>query len=226
MASAGTVDPPESRPPRSLRRVRRHALLAVASVGLCLLVDGILGADDVRVRLSMSTAYASLTFLGTTLVLGPVRVLRGRHSPANTYLRRDLGIWAGLLGLLHAGAGLTVHFRGDMWKYFLSRAPSSSHPLPLRFDLFGLANYTGTASALILLLLLALSNDWSLRSLGTSRWKGLQRWNYAAFALMALHGGAFQALESRAIPWITAFALSVMGVALLQTAGYARVRRG
>lgn len=210
--------------PSRRRRIRRHVLLGLSAAGLCFLVDRLLGSDDLRFRLSMATAYASLAFLVATLVLGPLRVLRGRHSPANTFLRRDIGIWAGTLGLLHVGAGLTVHFRGDMWKYFFARLPAAGDPVPVRLDAFGVAVYTGTASALVLVLLLALSNNRSLRTLGTARWKGLQRWNYAAFLLMAVHGTLFQLLESRALPWVVAFGLALGLAVVLQAAGFVRRR--
>ena len=211
---------------RSVGRSRRHLLLGLAATALCVLVDLLLASDDLRFRLSMSTAYASLIFLSASLAVGPLRVLRGRHAPANIFLRRDLGIWAGALGLVHVAAGFTVHFRGDMWKYFFVRLPTASDPLPLRLDAFGAAVYTGTASALVLLLLLALSNNWSLRRLGTRRWKSLQRWSYAGFALMAIHSAAFQVLESRAFPWVAAFILVLAAVTGLQWAGYRRFRGG
>ena len=47
--------------------------------------------------------------------------------------------------------------------------------------MFGLSNETGLIAALILLVLLATSNDASLRNLGLARWKSWQRWNYACF---------------------------------------------
>lgn len=199
-------------------------MFGLASGILCLLVDLLLDADDLRFRLSMSTAYASLLFLAASLMVGPARVLQGRHSPANTFLRRDIGIWAAILALVHVASGLTVHFRGDMWKYFFSQVPSSADPLPLRLDVFGAATYTGAGSALVLVLLLALSNNWSLRRLGTRRWKSLQRWNYAGFALMAVHGTGFQLLESRPLPWVLTFAVVLAGVAGLQGAGFVRYR--
>lgn len=212
-------------PPSRVRRVRRHLVLASVAGALALLVYLLVDRDRVQTRLSMATAYSALLFLGATLALGPVRVLRGRHSPANTYLRRDVGIWAGILALAHTAAGLTVHFPGRMWKYFLDRAPTWSTLPHLRLDGFGAANYTGLASALVLILLLALSNDRSLRALGTPRWKGLQRWNYVAFTLMAAHGVLYQVLESRAVPWIGVFVASVVAVAILQLAGFTVTRR-
>lgn len=173
----------------------------------------------------MTTAYSSLVFLAATLIVGPIRVLQGRHSPANTLLRRDIGIWAGGLALIHVAAGLTVHFRGDMWKYLFSRLPSVSDPLPLRMDAFGLATYTGIVSALVLVLLLGLSNNSSLRHLGTRRWKALQRLNYGAFGLVVIHGVVFQLLESRTLPWIATFGCVVLGVAILQATGFRRRRQ-
>lgn len=186
-----------------------------------LLVD----RDRMQASLSMATAYASLFFLGATLLLGPARVLRGKHSPANTYLRRDLGIWAGILALAHTAVGLTVHFPGRMWRYFFDQPPSFSAAPHLRLDAFGAANHTGLASALVLILLLALSNDRSLRALGTSRWKGLQRWNYLAFALMAVHGGVYQALQSRAAPGVGVFVVVLATVVAAQLAGFTATRR-
>lgn len=217
-----------SRPDRSSsrgRRLRRHLALGALALAACVTVDLLLDADDLRIRLSMSTAYASLLFVAASLAVGPIRVLRGRHAPANIFVRRDLGIWAGALGLLHAAAGLTVHFRGDMWKYFFSRFPSGGDLLPLRGDLFGLATYTGVGAGLVLVLLLALSNDWSLRTLGTARWKSLQRWNYGAFVLTVVHGVAFQQLESRSWPFVLVFAVAVLAVFAAQAAGTYSYRR-
>ena len=50
---------------------------------------------------------------------------------------------------------------------------------------------------LLLILLLATSNDFSLRRFGTHKWKQLQRWNYAVFALVAVHSFAFQGVETQ-----------------------------
>jgi DMSO/TMAO reductase YedYZ heme-binding membrane subunit len=47
----------------------------------------------------------------------------------------------------------------------------------------GFANFAGLGAALVFLMLLAISNDLSLRTLKTRRWKSLQRWTRAAFVL-------------------------------------------
>lgn len=173
--------------------------------------------------LSMATAYTGLLLLAISLLLGPWNVLRSRPNPVSTDLRRDVGIWAGILSLAHVVFGLQVHMRGRMWTYFVFGSEERFGGLP-RCDLFGLANYTGLAATLVLAGLLALSNDRSLRRLGAQRWKALQRWNYAAFALVALHGAAYQWMETRAPLFVVVFGLVVLLVVSLQVAGFRRVR--
>ncbi len=74
-------------------------------------------------------------------------------------------------------------------------------------------------------LLLALSNDLALRRLGTPRWKALQRWNYALFALVAAHGIAYQVIETRKAPFVVAFALIAACSMGAQWGGFRRMRR-
>src|SRR5215471_3115707 len=94
------------------RRVWRHCLLAVTSGLVMAGVSGPLGSGDGLHRASMASAYASLVMFAATLVIGPLNVLRGRPNPVSSYLRRDIGIWAGLLALVHVVVGLQVHLRG------------------------------------------------------------------------------------------------------------------
>jgi len=97
--------------------------------------------------------------------------------------------------LVHTAVGLNVHLRGRMWLYFVD---TRHH---LRQDAFGFGNYTGIVAALVFALLLALSNDVSLRKLGVQRWKSLQRWAYAGVVLTALHAIAYQQIEKRVGPF-------------------------
>lgn len=170
--------------------------------------------------LSMASGYVGLLAVSIVLILGPWNVVRNRPNPVSTDLRRDLGIWAGVLGLVHVVTGLQVHFRGRMWLYFLD--PSGRpHPVPLRHDLFGLANFAGLGATLVLLMLLALSNDLSLRALGARRWKSLQRWNYAYLALVIAHTAAYQVVTERARLYV---ALSVAMVGVVIAAQLAGIR--
>jgi sulfoxide reductase heme-binding subunit YedZ len=74
---------------------------------------------------------------------------------------------------------------------------------PLAYEHF--SNYTGLATAMVLLLLLLISNDISLRKLGIKRWKALQRFSYLAFALTMAHGAAYQLVEKQHRGWVFAF---------------------
>jgi methionine sulfoxide reductase heme-binding subunit len=181
-------------------------------------------APAVRIRqLSMTSAYASLVLLVASLAVGPVNVLRGHPNPVSTDLRRDIGIWCGMLALVHTFFGLQVHMAGRFWLYFVYPLEETQR-LTLRHDLFGLANHTGAIATLLFVLLLALSNDAALRRLGTRRWKLLQRASYVGFAFIVLHGVAYQWIERRAVPLILVFAALCVGALVLQLAGFRRVR--
>ena len=72
-------------------------------------------------------------------MLGPLNVIRGRRNPVSFDLRRDLGIWSGVMALLHAAVGLNVHLRERPWLYFVDQKRR------VRFDLF--ASRTTQASS-------------------------------------------------------------------------------
>jgi len=145
---------------------------------------------DVLSRASFATAYPALVLLAATLLIGPWNWLRSRPNPVSSDLRRDLGIWAGILSLLHSAVGQCVHLRGRPWLYYVYGPTEHHHGL--RHDAFGIANHTGVLSALVVIALLATSNDYSLRKLKTRGWKKLQRWNYAVFALAGIHALLYQ----------------------------------
>jgi sulfoxide reductase heme-binding subunit YedZ len=180
---------------RLRQRLIYHILLGVVSVGLSVLFMRLFPHRDLVSRVSIGTAYAALFLMTATLLLGPLNVLRKKANPVSFDLRRDFGIWAGIAGLVHTAFGLNVHLRGKMWLYFVD---TSHH---LRKDVFGFGNYTGSVAALVFVLLLALSNDISLRELGVERWKSLQRWAYAGFVLTAAHAIAYQQIETRSAPF-------------------------
>jgi methionine sulfoxide reductase heme-binding subunit len=160
-----------------------------------------LPSQKVIFRLSMASAYVGLVLLSASLVIGPWNVLRDRPNPVNSDLRRDIGIWAGIIGLVHTVVGLQVHLRGRMSLYFLF-PPEARTFTRLRYDAFGMTNYAGAFAAVLSLMLLALSNNASLRLLGAGQWKRLQRCNYILILLVLLHALVYQVLEKRALPWV------------------------
>ena len=204
-----------------ISRSTRHVTFAALAIAIICLAYAATSPPDVRHRLSMATAYTGLILLAVSLWIGPWNVLRRRPNPVSFDLRRDIGIWTGILAVLHTIIGLTVHLRGRMWKYFLK----SLHPLKLQNTQFGFANFTGLGAALLFLMLLAISNDLSLRALKTRRWKSLQRWTYAAFVLTAVHGITYQLIEKRHVPWVIVFALVMAAAAAGQILGFVQVQR-
>lgn len=177
----------------------------------------------VKFRWSMATGYVGLALLGATLATGAFNVLRNRHNSVSSDLRRDIGIWCGIISLAHVVIGLQVHM-GNMLLYFF-REVGEAKRLVLRSDLFGFANYAGLIAALVLALLLALSNDASLRLLGSRRWKFLQRWNYAAIFLVVLHSLGYQITENRQLPYLFLFSVIVGAVLIIQFLGFRRQKQ-
>lgn len=203
-----------------ISRIHRHLRLALIAVVLQASFYLLTPPPDVRHRASLSSAYVALAFLAWSLLLGPLNLLRRRSNPISFDLRRDVSIWAGIFALIHTAIGLTVHLRGRMWMYFFSKL----HPLKLQDTQFGFANYSGLIAALLLAGLLLISNDLSLRSLGTKRWKTLQRMSYFAFALTLAHSLAYQRIENRKLLWLAVFWITVAFAATMQLAGFLRRR--
>jgi methionine sulfoxide reductase heme-binding subunit len=204
----------------SRRLLRHHVPLALLSLAIVGAIWVLLGHEGRISRLTVATAYAGLFMLAGTLLLGPLNILRARPNPISTDLRRDVGIWAALLGVAHVVVGLLTHFPGEPWLFFFNGGR-----IPLRLDRFGIANYLGLAAVLILLLLLALSNDWALRSFGTRQWKALQRLNYILLGLVTIHALVYFGYEDRRLPFIGVLAVAVSVVVGIQLAGVRKRRR-
>jgi methionine sulfoxide reductase heme-binding subunit len=213
--------------PRLARRLLRHHLpLGVLSIGSAAMLYVTRPYSDVITKLSFASAWPGLVLVAFTLSIGPFKQIWGRNVAVSQDFRRDVGIWAGMTGVFHAVIGNCVHLRGRPWLYYVYENWAKEHVQPLRHDIFGLANYTGLVSALVLLALLATSNDASLRKLGTPGWKSLQRWNYAVFGLVIVHTLAYQVGIERPIGALVSLAVMATVITLmLQGIGYLR-RRG
>jgi len=211
---------------RLSHRLSRHHL----PIGLATLASGYLlyvtrSFPDVLTRLSFSSAYPALVLLAATLLIGPLKVLTGDRLAVSMDFRRDIGIWAGIVGLFHVVVGQCVHLRGRPWLYYIYENWKQKHVLPVRHDLFGLANYTGLFAAFVLLALLATSNDAALRKLSTPGWKQLQRWNYACFGLSAIHTLTYQTgIKNQTYAFVAIAVLCVLITVILQLTGLRRRR--
>lgn len=163
---------------------------------------------------SLGTAYVAFVLLAVSLSIGPLNVLRGYHNPVHNALRRDVGISAGIAALIHTGLGLQVHAGGVLARYFTlpePRTPSGAA--------FVSTNYLGLVSAGILALIVGLSNNISIGTMGLHRWKRAQRLTYVAAGAAIVHGLLYQALEKRSIWLILFVAVASVAVLVLQLAG-------
>ncbi len=202
---------------RARKRFRYHLLLAFASFTLIALVQAILVFSNSSpqswvFRWSLATGYVGALLLAATLSLGSWKVLSGRANPVSTDLRRDIGIWCGIVSIAHVGFGLNVHLKS--WtRYFVSDEGG------IRTDFFGIANYTGLTATFVLVLLLLTSNDLSLSLLKNKRWKAIQRWNYFFAFLVAIHALLFIALEKRVVPYSFIFGVILVWTTAIQITG-------
>jgi len=158
--------------------------------------------------------------LVAALAIGPLNLLRRRPNPTSADLRRDIGIWAGVFGIVHTIAGLQVHMHGELLRYFVIGSGGRN------FDTlsFVAANWLGLLSVLLLGVLVSISSDAALRFLGKDKWKLVQRSAYVVIVAVIVHGALYQILEKRR--WLPAliFSLLAVVVAVFQWAGV-RVRR-
>lgn len=223
MTTPASAKPPINKWKRNKRRLIRHYLPFSIVAGLIIAAFlAYFPGESLVQKWSMGTAYAGLVLLGFTLLVGAVNILRSRPNPISHDLTRDAGIMATIVSLVHVGVGLFVHLGNPL--YYFIFPPDEARLIPLRYDPFGLTNWVGLAGTLILILLFATSNDYSLRKLGKTRWKTLQRSNYILFGFVALHGIVYQLLEKRTVPFIILLLIMIGVVTILQLAGF-RLRR-
>jgi sulfoxide reductase heme-binding subunit YedZ len=202
---------------RFARRLSDHLSLMVVGVAVAGAIYYLAPSNDTRMRLSLGSAYVAITFSTITLVIGPLNALRGARRPVSIDSRRDVGIWACIWSLFHTIIGLQVHLRGRMSEYFFQ--PGDKPLLArVRHDMFGLANYSGLIAAIIVVVLTAISNDWSLRQLGAGRWKRIQQLNYVLFAIVIAHAMLYQIIEKRNPPFAFTIGFLAATAIMLQIA--------
>ncbi|MCI0396167.1 MAG: ferric reductase-like transmembrane domain-containing protein [Chloroflexi bacterium] len=209
--------------PREKERWLTHVALALATLVWMVVTFQLMpGVERARI-LAGGTGYLALLLLALTLLIGPWQLLRARRkrNPVNINLRRDIGIWTGLVGAAHVVFGFMAHLQGRFWLFFVEETPHGFRPL---LNSFGISNYAGLLATLILLMLLFLSNDLTLRWLKGKLWKNLQRFNYGLFVLTLVHTILYQALIQRN-PAMRFFTLALTMVAIvLQLAGFFFIR--
>jgi len=168
-----------------IERFKKHYFITLSLVFITGIIFYIRSTNlDAVTLITQSTGYISIILLTFSLTIGPINLILKRKNPVSTYFRRDLSIIGGSLAVIHSVAGLFVHLRGKTWLYFLNKTDQG---FSIRLDNFGLANYTGLISALIIILLLITSNDYLLKKLKPYNWKNIQRLSYLIFFLTLVH---------------------------------------
>lgn len=182
-------------------RQNYHLVLATgttATLGLAAASGSWAGAAD---RLSIVSAYLCLFLLGGALIYGPVHALRDGRPIGNSPIRRSMGIWSALTGLLHF---LLANVLAMNYEYLGIHVENAAEPptAEIRSELYSWGTISGYVVAVLFLVLTALSNDRMLRLLGMKRWKRVQRSSYVVFLLTCGHALAFQILETREATWV------------------------
>ncbi|MDP4680421.1 MAG: hypothetical protein NWS46_08655, partial [Cyclobacteriaceae bacterium] len=52
--------------------------------------------------ITYTSGYLSIILLAVSLLLGPINLILKLKNPISTYIRRDLGIVGGILGVIHS----------------------------------------------------------------------------------------------------------------------------
>jgi sulfoxide reductase heme-binding subunit YedZ len=142
-------------------------------------------------RIWRAAGDVSLLLLYAALLAGPLAQFWPRLAAPLVSYRRELGIWFGLLALLHTVLILNDWVRWDVMRFLgYEFVPELGRLVRLEPG-FGLANLVGLVALIIALPLIATSSDWAIRRLGPSAWKFLHYSSYIVFYLVALHTAYF-----------------------------------
>ena len=194
------------------RRLGNHLTLAtLTAIGIGAAAAA--GSETTALdRISIVTAYQCLLLLGVALLIGPWQSRRTGRPVLNSHLRRDVGIWAGLTGLVHFWLGNQLSMNFEYLGIWVNNPDLTPGPA-VREELYMWGTIAGYIVAVLILLLLALSSDRILKWLGATRWKRLQRSAYTMFVLTVAHAFIFQFIESRAWLWVLVVAAVTLTVA-------------
>lgn len=134
-------------------------------------------------------ADVSLGLLVFILVVGAVSRL---WAPIRKLLpwRRELGIWVGITSALHVLLILIEWVKWDLRSLFFVFHPNLNTWIPDPRT-FGIGNVIGVVALVYVVLLVATSNDFSMKRLGSAGWKFVQQRSYTLFVLTVVHAAAY-----------------------------------
>lgn len=173
-------------------------------------------------RLWRAVGDAAVVLLFAALALGPAARI-WKSAARILPWRRQAGIWAGLLSVVHAVLIIDGWARWSVQRFLgYEFVPELGREVRLEPG-FGLANLIGLVAVVWLLVLLATSSDRAMRLLGGRAWKWLHGGANIVFYLSVLHSAYFLFLHytasfHRAVPdpnWFRFPLLALAGVVLL-----------
>ena len=168
----------------------RHLLALALAAGLVLAFAAVHAQWSPMHRWNRAFGDASLVLVALAMALGPLARLL-RPASALMPLRRETGIYACLLALVHGVIILVGWVQFDLMRLF----GFEFHPGLGRYVMvqpgFGLANAIGILALLIAAVLALTSNDLSMRRLGSSAWKVIQMGVLPLWWLVVAHTAYF-----------------------------------
>jgi len=169
--------------------VRHLVVISLAAVGTALFLYSRAEWSPMH-RWNRAVGDMSLVLLAFAMALGPVSRL-WRSSARLLPYRRELGIYAILLALVHATIILIWWVELDLMRLI----GFEFHPGLQRYVMvqhgFAIANLVGVLALLYGAVLVATSNDRSMNWLGTPVWKFVQQGTYVLWWLSVVHTGYF-----------------------------------
>ena len=205
-------------------RWRNHIVLTIFSLVVTWLVL-IFSNEPVADIFSIASAYLCLLLLTAVLILGPLQVVLFKvRRQVNNYLRRDVGLWVALMGLVHLILATKLSMTSEYVDKFV-KMPTDGLSESLRMSLFLWGSLIAYIIGLLLILLVILSNDRVLKKIGRKWWKRLQRSAYLVFVLTIIHGLIFQIVESRSLILVGLLLITPLLALVLQTIGFITVRK-
>lgn len=169
---------------------QRHLGVIILS-GIAVYAFGELRAEwSAMHKWNRAVGDASLVLVSLAMAVGPLGRLWPRAVKFIAW-RRELGIWATLLAIVH-----TVIILGGWVEWNLIRLfgyefhPGLGSYVMVQHG-FALANAIGILAVLYAVVLGLTSNNWSQRFLGGSVWKFLQQGAYVLWSLVVVHTAYF-----------------------------------
>ena len=100
--------------------------------------------------------------MAVALSLGPLRARRSDPLVLNNYLRRDIGIWSGLAGLVHLFVATELSMSRPYMEAYVNLSANGLADT-MRMYLFSWGSIAGFLIGVLVLLLLVLSNNKIMR---------------------------------------------------------------